>query len=61
LCGSRRACAADCRRGGAVAGCGAGIPDDRAGLKEDVRVKLALTRKRRRHESVGDSLDVDSL
>ncbi len=53
--------ATDRHRGGAVAGCGAAIPEDRSALKEDVHVKLALRKKRRRNESVGESLDVDSL
>ncbi len=44
-----------------MAGCGAAIPDDRSALKEDVHVRLALGNKRRRHQSVGESLDVDSL
>ena len=44
-----------------MAGCSAPIPDDRAAFSEDVHVKLALRKKRRRNQSVGESLDVDSL
>ena len=43
-----------------MAGCGAFIPDDRTAFGEDVLVKMALRKKRRRNQSV-ESFDVDSL
>ena len=43
-------------------GCNGAVPDDRAALRENVRVKCALkANKRRRTEEPVSSLDVDSL
>lgn len=44
-----------------MAGCSAAIPDDRAALKEDINVKYALHKRRRPNDSVGESLDVDTI